>query len=606
MNPAALPSFASSTTHISAHVDACGRGFISLAAALTNDQRFAAQARPEAINDEFDRFKIWAGNIAAHRKGRRSLEYRLRDAAHLKVETHNLLKALQDSLTNALAIVKGERTPWDELSDSDSDSESDSEPLGDAGEDFQSDTELKQLSASIKNTVTCLFRLSMAIRDPAPNTQSRSFITVDKSYYETHDILHVQSKFPQSDDFLTERLGRAISGRRQYLTYREEHHQKLTKNIEKIGHEEPKTEHTTNSTEASPMPVLDTKVTTVVDDSFDTLSQTSYATSVNATIRAPPLPKEAKEKEHFECPLCYMIVSIHTTAGWKQHVYRDLHPFCCTYEHCTTADRLYDSRRSWFTHELAHRTSWQCIEGCNESFRSEKEFVAHVQASHPDLAADKVISALKHTAEKSANLSEHAKCPLCSKQMTLRALQKHLGHHQEQLSLFALPPNLDETEDDPLDDEVENPVDVAKWQDEELSDISDAADASDDLDVGMENEDLSTTDIGSSSVPWGATPETPLGKLAAIALHFHTEIVPPIEAFIKNPPTDEQTRLSGYSHFSQRILNEVLEVASNVKTDGNYDASLRYNALSTEVNGLLASLSDAMNIVFDPHDRLPL
>lgn len=86
------------TPHISAHVDACARGFISLAEALTNELRFALQARPEVITDEFARFKIWAGNIAAHRKGRRSLEYRLRDAIHLKVETHNLLKALEDSL----------------------------------------------------------------------------------------------------------------------------------------------------------------------------------------------------------------------------------------------------------------------------------------------------------------------------------------------------------------------------------------------------------------------------------------------------------------------------------------------------------------------------
>jgi hypothetical protein len=91
--------------HISAHVDACARGFISLAMALTNEPHFAVQIRPDMINDEFDRFKIWAGNIAAHRKGRRSLEYRLRDATHLKVETHNLLKALQDSLADGEFII---------------------------------------------------------------------------------------------------------------------------------------------------------------------------------------------------------------------------------------------------------------------------------------------------------------------------------------------------------------------------------------------------------------------------------------------------------------------------------------------------------------------
>lgn len=159
----------------------------------------------------------------------------------------------------------------------------------------------------------------MSIRDPAPNSQFRSTITVDKSYFQPHDIQHVKEKFGTGNSYLVERLGRAVSGRRQYLTYREEHHQKLTKNVEKIGFEEPRTEHTTNSTEASPMPQVlnDVTSTGVGDDSEDALSQTSYATSVNSTIRVPALPKEAREQEHFECPFCYMIVSIHTTAAWK-------------------------------------------------------------------------------------------------------------------------------------------------------------------------------------------------------------------------------------------------------------------------------------------------
>lgn len=81
------------------------RDFLSLADALTTKPRFAAQVAPTAIHDEFSRFKLWAGNIAAHRKGRRSLEYRLRDAAHLKAETHNLLGALSSSLQNGQYFV---------------------------------------------------------------------------------------------------------------------------------------------------------------------------------------------------------------------------------------------------------------------------------------------------------------------------------------------------------------------------------------------------------------------------------------------------------------------------------------------------------------------
>jgi hypothetical protein len=57
-------------------VDQLARDFISLADTLTKESRFATQVPSTAISDEFSRFKLWAGNIAAHRKGRRSLEYR--------------------------------------------------------------------------------------------------------------------------------------------------------------------------------------------------------------------------------------------------------------------------------------------------------------------------------------------------------------------------------------------------------------------------------------------------------------------------------------------------------------------------------------------------
>ena len=86
------------TAPIYERVQECGTLFISLEETLVASAQYAAQIRPADVGDEFDRFKIWAGNIAAHRKGRRSLEYRLRDAALLKDEARNLLAALYDTL----------------------------------------------------------------------------------------------------------------------------------------------------------------------------------------------------------------------------------------------------------------------------------------------------------------------------------------------------------------------------------------------------------------------------------------------------------------------------------------------------------------------------
>jgi hypothetical protein len=203
-------------------------------------------------------------------------------------------------------------------SDSDSDSGSGQSDDDTSNADLQGRTELRQLLASIKSLITSLFRLSMAIRNPAPNSQSMSTISIDKSFYEQHDIQHVKEKFPGAPHYLVERLGRALSARRQYLSYREDHHQKLAKNIEKIGFEKTITEFTTNSTEATPIPRIERSMSlNVLDEGDDTASQTSYATSVNATIRVPSLPREARNKDFFECPLCFLLVSIQTAAGWK-------------------------------------------------------------------------------------------------------------------------------------------------------------------------------------------------------------------------------------------------------------------------------------------------
>jgi hypothetical protein len=193
-----------------------------------------------------------------------------------------------------------------------------------------------------------------------------------------------------------------------------------------------------------------------------------------------------------------MIVSIHTQSGWKyvvitflmrrmltttrQHVYRDLHPYCCTFDNCNLSGRLYDSSHEWFQHELqAHRTSWNCIEACGKTFAAESEFASHVQRDHTDMV--NMLSELRRTSAKSANLTDAVECVLCQKELSLRGLQKHLASHQRQLALFALPPNLDETEDDENDNEDET-SEVKASDGDALSEFSDVQD-----DDGNQKED---------------------------------------------------------------------------------------------------------------------
>ncbi len=97
------------------HVLSCLQAFGVLSAAISaaeeagdadeQDDDLPDDTRPQAfplatVSDHLARFKIWAGNIGAHRKGRSSLDYRLREASHIRAQVvrllGDLLEALQD------------------------------------------------------------------------------------------------------------------------------------------------------------------------------------------------------------------------------------------------------------------------------------------------------------------------------------------------------------------------------------------------------------------------------------------------------------------------------------------------------------------------------
>jgi hypothetical protein len=79
---------------ISEGVSACLDGFKKLSVLDTECSSL------QKIRDEYHRFKVWEGNIGAHRRGRRSMEYRLRDASHIRRQVMNLLEDLEESLSS--------------------------------------------------------------------------------------------------------------------------------------------------------------------------------------------------------------------------------------------------------------------------------------------------------------------------------------------------------------------------------------------------------------------------------------------------------------------------------------------------------------------------
>ncbi|XMA12033.1 hypothetical protein WAI453_004824 [Rhynchosporium graminicola] len=194
------------------------------------------------VQDARPRFKAWATNIAALHEGhmKSSLEFRLREATEIRSRVLKILRPLKESLVEAEFIVTGVRgnTTWKvgAMSDSSFTSEegseysSDESGSGSMNEKLET-SELDELLSAIETANTSLMEISIVIR----NTPTRDDYVKAAARFslDSHwDISHVDAKFGAArriGDWVIQRLGRSITRRRQYLTYRKEHHEKLAK-----------------------------------------------------------------------------------------------------------------------------------------------------------------------------------------------------------------------------------------------------------------------------------------------------------------------------------------------------------------------------------------
>lgn len=230
---------------------------------------------PSELPDQFDRYKLWAGNVGAAHSGHTyalSLDYRLREASFYKEQVTRLLIILCRHLNKAAQLLSGERTPfeafssdrrlenadflpdgaiipspeaddssWEISSDSESDAsfhpppqryqssqpatgEEDTELLADSAssEGLQ---ELPQTLESVKLTVASLFKLP--IRRPAPVDRLNDRATDETSCFQPFDAMYIKDKFQGLEEQLATRLGSMITQRRQLLLYRKRHWQHL-------------------------------------------------------------------------------------------------------------------------------------------------------------------------------------------------------------------------------------------------------------------------------------------------------------------------------------------------------------------------------------------
>lgn len=340
--------------------------------------------------------------------------------------------------------MTGARQPLEDVvSDGDSSNTETESESGEGSSQSQGPSEMRQILTEVSEVVNCLYRLSMSVRNPTGTQRYVKSAHIDTSFYEPYDLRYVEQKFPSAKGYLVERLGKAISRRRQYLKYRETHAAKMAQRLD----EENTTTVRSETTATALLVQRDPQ-----EDSRSVSSESSYATSTGSVqkSRMPSMPKEARAGLPFECPYCRTIEVVKNTHAWMKHVYKDLQPYMCTSENCATPHEMYEGRRQWFNHELQkHRRSWRCHGHCNQLFTSEDALAKHVRKHLSGQYSDAQIPVLVAMWAGQTDMHAESPCPLCCERVAgTMQLQKHLGRHLEEIALFALPSEETESDED--------------------------------------------------------------------------------------------------------------------------------------------------------------
>ena len=216
----------------------------------------------------------------------------------------------------------------------------------------ESTTESRLLYQSILESITSLLKLSMFIRKSTRGNKFAKSSTTQK--YETrYDISHVRDKFPfaSKNSFLTERLGKANAQRRQWLSYKKRHREKLAmaaspkteispmrSNLKSLetdihsrattGFEHPESSIPTRAQKESPTILSSTKASTFYqredlerNTSENELSETScsetkFGDDEHEPNLVPQPPSISAGENPFECPYCFSIIVISGIQSW--------------------------------------------------------------------------------------------------------------------------------------------------------------------------------------------------------------------------------------------------------------------------------------------------
>ncbi|KAM0715320.1 hypothetical protein Q7P37_008818 [Cladosporium fusiforme] len=455
--------------------------------------------RSSHLADLHTRFLLWVGNLGAgHRhQDPRSLDKRLQDAPEVASHIRGIIIEIRDLLKQNQSPCECQEAETGSFNQISPEDEEDALVMQLLGCETSKTCTASWLRASLDNAIGRLFRISSLIakattRDKFARAESKCSLRV----FEPYDIDHIQEKVKaasgKASAWLINRMGKANTKRRQFLTYSQQHREELSKDSiwsneeaeeEQCGSNgksrcyEAHLERSTGLSEGTKISLAPTKASTVGQfdpGAFDyglddARSYTTVATSIVdgqafTAMKVPGLEKFASPGEHFVCPLCQTVQRFNGQASWKKHALADLKAYICTSKDCGML--MFGSFGAWQSHEMdCHRRRWSC-QLCGLPCKDEADTKMHLDQSHEGAANDDQIDTLLHASSSPAEILLAKDCPFCNWDATLKGknsmpcgnelavpwkrFMKHLGRHLEEFTLFVFPQP--EQEDDQEDD----------------------------------------------------------------------------------------------------------------------------------------------------------
>lgn len=138
----------------------------------------------------------------------------------------------------------------------------------------------------------------------------------------------------------------------------------------------------------------------------------------------------------------------------RKHVLRDLEPYICTFPSCSLDS--FQSQHAWFDHELLiHRARWTCPNCPASFFDTADSLRQHIRLRHSEIISERQLSAIVEQSKRSVDVIRPGDCPFCDEPwaesdsdihktseilvVSPEQFRHHLGHHLQQVAMFALP-----------------------------------------------------------------------------------------------------------------------------------------------------------------------